>query len=91
MLFRKSVAAACALAITAGLGACGGSSSSGTSPAAYVKSICQAIGPFECGLDQAVELGWKVIEGYRGHPDAAEGARAFAERRKPRWMPLSTS
>jgi hypothetical protein len=30
-----------------------------------------------------------VIEGYRGHPDAAEGARAFAERREPRWMPLS--
>ena len=36
-----------ALAITIGLAACGGSSSSGPTPAAYVKSICQAIGPFE--------------------------------------------
>jgi hypothetical protein len=47
MLFRKPLAAACAVAITIALAACGGSSSSGTSPATYVKSICQAIGPFE--------------------------------------------
>jgi hypothetical protein len=52
MLFRKSLAAACAIAIAAGLAACGGSSSSGTSPAAYVKSICQAIGPFEKTVQQ---------------------------------------
>jgi ABC-type transporter Mla subunit MlaD len=52
MLLGKSLAAACALAITAGLAACGGSSSSGTSPAAYVKSICQAIGPFEKTVQQ---------------------------------------
>lgn len=36
-----------ALAISLALTACGGSSSSTVSPAAYVKSICQAVGPFE--------------------------------------------
>jgi hypothetical protein len=36
------------LAISAALAGCGGSSSSsGVTPAAYVKSICQAVGPFE--------------------------------------------
>jgi hypothetical protein len=35
------------LAAALALSACGGSSSSGVSPAAYVKSICQAVGPFE--------------------------------------------
>jgi hypothetical protein len=46
------LAAACAIAIAAGLAACGGSSSSGTTPAAYVKSICQAIGPFQKTVQQ---------------------------------------
>jgi hypothetical protein len=46
VLPRRSFAAACAVAIAFGLAACGGSSSSGPTPAAYVKSICQAIGPF---------------------------------------------
>ena len=36
------------LATSVALGACGSSSSSsGVTPAAYVKSICQAVGPFE--------------------------------------------
>ena len=36
------------LAVSLTLGACGGgSSSSSVTPAAYVKSICQAVGPFE--------------------------------------------
>lgn len=36
----------------------------------------------------ALDHGWSVIDGYRGHPDAAEGARAFAERRPAAWAPL---
>jgi len=52
VLLGKSSAAACALAIAVGLAACGGSSSSGASPAEYVKSICQAIGPFEKTVQQ---------------------------------------
>ncbi len=35
------------LATSFALSACGGSSSSTVTPAAYVKSICQSIGPFE--------------------------------------------
>ncbi len=35
------------LAMTAVLAGCGGSSSSKVSPAAYVKSICSTVGPFE--------------------------------------------
>jgi hypothetical protein len=48
MLGRKAAAIFGVLAIAATLTACGGSSgSSGATPAAYVKSICQAVGPFE--------------------------------------------
>ena len=37
----------CALAVASGIGACGSSSTTGVSPAAYDKSICTAVGPFE--------------------------------------------
>jgi hypothetical protein len=47
MVGRKAVGGFCVLAISVGLAACGSSGSSGSTPAAYVKSICQAIGPFE--------------------------------------------
>jgi hypothetical protein len=48
MIGSKVFACLTALALAASLAACGGSSGgSGVSPAAYVKSICQAIGPFE--------------------------------------------
>jgi (E)-benzylidenesuccinyl-CoA hydratase len=59
------------------------------SPTAMARTKQAIWESLDVGLDEAVERGWKVIEGYRGHPDAAEGARAFAERRKPRWTPLS--
>jgi Flp pilus assembly pilin Flp len=48
MLGRRVSGVLGMLALSATLVACGGSSgSSGTSPATYVKSICQAVGPFE--------------------------------------------
>jgi enoyl-CoA hydratase/carnithine racemase len=59
------------------------------SPTAMARTKQAIWESLDVGLHEAMELGWKVIEGYRGHPDAAEGARAFAERRKPRWAPLS--
>jgi enoyl-CoA hydratase/carnithine racemase len=40
----------------------------------------------DLGLADALELGWRAVEGHRGHPDVAEGARAFRERRAPRWQ-----
>jgi len=43
----KTLTACGALAATLALPACGGSSSSTVSASAYVKSICQSVGPFE--------------------------------------------
>ena len=37
------------------------------------------------GLDQALEHGWRLIVEQNKHPDAAEGGRAFRERRPPQW------
>lgn len=48
LLGKKASATISLLAVSATLTACGGSSSSsGTSPQAYVKAICNAVGPFE--------------------------------------------
>ena len=43
----------------------------------------------DCGLAEAGRRGKAAIERYRDHPDAREGASAFAERREPRWKGLS--
>jgi len=64
-----------AVAVSISLAACGGSGSSGVTPAAYVKSICEAIGPFEKTVQsrsQALNLskpqspaeGKKALEGF---------------------------
>jgi E-phenylitaconyl-CoA hydratase len=39
------------------------------------------------GLDHraAAEQAWNLVKAHRAHPDFAEGARAFAEGRKPNW------
>ena len=47
LLGKKASAIISLIAVSATLTACGGSSSSGTSPQAYVKAICNAVGPFE--------------------------------------------
>ena len=43
------------------------------------------------GLHDAVEHGWEILNAHGGHPDAQEGGRAFAEKRKPRWAPAPRS
>ena len=58
------------------------------SPTAMARTKQAIWESLDVGLEEAIERGWNVIEGYRGHPDAVEGARAFAERRKARWTPL---
>jgi hypothetical protein len=47
MSARNAIAIISAVVLAVSLAACGGSGSSGVSPAAYVKSVCEAIGPFE--------------------------------------------
>ena len=38
------------------------------------------------GLDEALEMGWDVVTEFaKESTDAAEGARAFVEKRKPQW------
>jgi hypothetical protein len=70
MVGRKTTAGLlCVLAIAVGLSACGGSSSSGVTPAAYVKSICQAIGPFE----QSVQSRSSALKNLTGVKSPAQG------------------
>jgi enoyl-CoA hydratase len=42
----------------------------------------------ETGLTEACRAGARELVGMWGHPDQAEGPRAFAERREPRWAGL---
>jgi 1,4-dihydroxy-2-naphthoyl-CoA synthase len=38
------------------------------------------------GLDRALEMGWDVVTDFAAtSDDAAEGAKAFVEKRKPSW------
>jgi hypothetical protein len=60
------------LVVSLALTACGGSSSSGVTPAAYVKSICQAVGPFEKDVQaRSSQLDLSTIK------SAAEGKQAL--------------
>jgi enoyl-CoA hydratase/carnithine racemase len=58
------------------------------SPAALARTKRAIWESLDQGLTQAREMGWRVIEEYWEHPDIREGARAFAEKRKPKWEPL---
>jgi len=57
------------------------------SPAAMMRSKKAVWGSLDHGLDKGLEYGWSVLGGQTGHPDQAEGPRAFVEKRKPRWAP----
>jgi enoyl-CoA hydratase len=43
----------------------------------------------DLGLDPALEEGWRIIHTTSGHPDFAEGALAFAQKRAPVWQDLA--
>ncbi|MCG8592272.1 MAG: enoyl-CoA hydratase-related protein [Proteobacteria bacterium] len=43
----------------------------------------------DVGLDEALGRTWEAINEHVDHPDLAEGARAFVEKRKPRWKPYT--
>jgi hypothetical protein len=73
MLGRKLTALVGALAVSVALAACGGSSSSGVSAGAYVKSICQAVGPFE----KDVQARSAQISNLSSGTSAAEGKKAL--------------
>ncbi|MCS5634982.1 MAG: enoyl-CoA hydratase/isomerase family protein [Myxococcota bacterium] len=45
----------------------------------------------DVGLDDALEQTWQAIRDHTSHPDLQEGAKAFMEKRKPRWAPYTGS
>jgi len=55
------------------------------SPAAIMRSKQAIWESLEYGLTDGLKHGWEVLRGHWGHPDVAEGPRAFAERREARW------
>jgi enoyl-CoA hydratase/carnithine racemase len=57
------------------------------SPRALALSKQAVWGAHERGYTEALEHGWSLVRRHWSHPDFEEGARAFAEKRKPRWNP----
>lgn len=59
------------------------------SPAAIAATKRALWQSMNLGMRDALGLGERIIAEHRGHPDPAEGARAFREKRTPEWAPLS--
>jgi enoyl-CoA hydratase/carnithine racemase len=59
------------------------------SPAAMAATKRALWGALELGLTDACRAGGKELVSMWGHPDQEEGPKAFAEKREPRWRPLS--
>jgi enoyl-CoA hydratase/carnithine racemase len=57
------------------------------SPAAMAATKRALWGALEAGLTDACRAGAKDLVSMWGHPDQAEGPRAFAEKREPVWQP----
>ena len=57
------------------------------SPQAMALSKEAVWGSAERGYKDALELAWGLLRVHWMHPDFAEGPRAFAEKREPRWNP----
>lgn len=55
------------------------------SPAALARTRKAIWGAKELPLHEALQQAWDLIMAQAAHPDAAEGARAFLEKRPPRW------
>jgi enoyl-CoA hydratase/carnithine racemase len=57
------------------------------SPSAVQRSLEAVWSSATLGYEEAVRYGWLLLRRQWDHPDAAEGPRAFAERRAPEWQP----
>jgi enoyl-CoA hydratase/carnithine racemase len=55
------------------------------SPATNMASKAALWGALERGLTDAYSHGWRLLVAHHAHADSMEGARAFAEKREPRW------
>jgi enoyl-CoA hydratase/carnithine racemase len=56
------------------------------SPAAMAATKRALWGALEMGLTDACRAGAAELVSMWGHPDQAEGPKAFAEKREPRWQ-----
>lgn len=59
------------------------------SPAAMAATKRALWGALESGLTEACRAGAAELVSMWGHPDQTEGPQAFAEKREPRWQPLT--
>ena len=62
-----------------------------SSPAAMRATKRALWDALEMGLTDACRSGARHLVSMWGHPDQEEGPRAFAEKREPRWQPLTTT
>jgi enoyl-CoA hydratase/carnithine racemase len=60
------------------------------SPAAMAATKRALWGALELGLTDAGRAGAQVLVGMWGHPDQTEGPAAWAEKREPQWLTMST-
>lgn len=58
------------------------------SPSAMAKQLEVLWNVTRMHHEEAVDYGWNLLSWQQSHPDATEGAVAFAERREPTWLPL---
>ena len=61
----------------------------GHSPTALARTKRAIWQSLDRGLEDGLEHAWSIIQDHNQHPDSNEGARAFVEKRAPRWAPLS--
>jgi enoyl-CoA hydratase/carnithine racemase len=57
------------------------------SPTALARSKRAIWESLDRGLNEGLDAAHAQVERHLGHPDPAEGARAFLEKRPPRWAP----
>ena len=55
------------------------------SPTALARSKRAIWESLDRGLDAGIDHAWEMIMKHTEHPDLMEGAKAFVEKRKPRW------
>jgi len=59
------------------------------SPTALARSKQCIWESLDTGLDQGLDATWRAIQEHGACPDLTEGAEAFVEKRKPRWVPYT--
>lgn len=59
------------------------------SPAALMRTKRAIWESLDIGLDEGLGRAWEIVQEHNDHPDLVEGAKAFVEKRRPRWAPAT--